>query len=110
MPRELSQRRPRPQPVLIVRSSDRRAVSALLARRPARNAADEGSVARSDARVRRLGDRALLDYARRFARLAGNIEVSAAEKRQAGRSLAPQARRAIREAAANIRRVAARQV
>ena len=110
MPRELSQRRPRPQPVLIVRSSDRRAVSALLDRRPARNADVERSVARIVARVRRLGDRALLDYARRFDRLEGKIEVSAAEMRQAGRSLDPRTRRAIREAAANIRRVAARQV
>ena len=110
MPRELSQRRPRPQPVLIVRSSDRRAVSALLDRRPARNADVERSVARIVARVRRLGDPALLDYARRFDRLAGKIEVSPAEMRQAGRSLDPRTRRAIREAAANIRRVAARQV
>ena len=96
--------------VRIVRSSDRKAVAELLDRRPARNAAVERAVAAIVARVRRDGDRALLAYARRFDRLDRDMEVTAREMRAAARALDAPTRRAITEAARNIRRVSARQI
>jgi histidinol dehydrogenase len=96
--------------VRIIRASDGRSIAALLARRPAREPAIERAVAAIVARVRSRGDRALLAYAGRFDGLAGSLEVSATEIRRAAGALDPRVKRAIRTAAANIRRVAARQV
>jgi histidinol dehydrogenase len=61
-------------------------------------------------RVRVLGDRALLDYARRLDGLAGPIEVSAAEIDRAEAGVSRAVRQAIALAARHIRRVAERQV
>ena len=96
--------------VRIVRSDDDAAVAALLETRPARDAQVERAVAGIIAQVRRRGDRALIDLAKRFDRLEGPIEVSRAEMREAARQVDAGVRRAIRTAAAHIRTVARRQV
>lgn len=94
----------------IVDSSDAREVAALLAPARVRDAATARRAARIVAAVRRGGDRALLSYARRLDGLDGAIEVDPAEIRAAGRAVAPATLRALKDAAARIRAVAARQV
>jgi histidinol dehydrogenase len=94
----------------IIESADAAAVSALLDRAVRRDAAVQESVARIIERVRREGDRAVTDCARRFDRLQGPIEVSAAEIRNAARAVPRDVQRAISTAARNISRIAARQV
>ena len=101
---------PTPPAIPILRATDGAAVSALLDRRPARTPAVDRAVAGIIARVRRQGDRALLEFARQFDRLEGEIEVSRAEMRESARAVPPAVKRAIRMAAAHIRAVAARQV
>ena len=111
MPGTSTRRRPGGQrTVRVFRASDERAVAALLDRRAGRDTAVDHAVADIVARVRRGGDRALLACARRFDRLAGPIEVPRAEIRRAAGSVDAGVKRAIRAAAANIRRVAERQV
>ena len=97
------------RPLPLLRSNDR-AVQALLHRRPARDADVERRVARILQRVRAGGDRALVEFARRFDRLDAPVEVSRREIRAAARSVPAEVKRAIRTAADGIRRVAARQV
>ncbi len=94
----------------IIESSDEAAVSALLDRRPARDAALTQRVADIVAAVRRAGDEALFDYARRFDGLDGAVDVTREEMRDAADSLATPVRAAIAAAARNIRHVAKRQV
>ena len=94
----------------IIDSSDDAAVSALLDRRPARDAALTERVADIVAAVRRAGDEALFDYARRFDGLEGPVEVPREEMRDAADSLAKPVRAALAAAARNIRHVATRQV
>ena len=94
----------------IIDSSDDAAVSALLDRRPARDAALTERVADIVAAVRRAGDQALFDYARRFDGLEGPVEVPREEMRDAADSLAKPVRAALAAAARNIRHVAKRQV
>lgn len=97
-------------PLPILRSSDGRAVTALLDRRARRNPEVERAVAAIIARVRRQGDRAVREYAARFDGLRGAIEITPREIRAGARGVPAEVKRAIRTAAANIRRVAARQV
>ena len=94
----------------IIESLDTREVSRLVERRTRRSSGIARTVARIVARVRRDGDAAVAVYARRFDRLAGPVEVTADEMREAARAVSPNVRRAIAVAARNIRRVAARQV
>jgi histidinol dehydrogenase len=94
----------------IVHSSNRRAVRALLAPERVRDAATDRRVAEIVADVRRGGDRALTRHARALDRLDGPIEVTPEEMRAAAKTVDASVRRAIREAARNIRVVAARQV
>jgi histidinol dehydrogenase len=96
--------------IRIVRSTDTKAVAALLDRRPARSPSVERAVAAILDRVRRQGDTALLGYAKKFDGLAGPVEVSRFEIRAAGRQVPGAVKRAIRIAAAHIRTIAARQV
>ena len=96
--------------IRILRASDAAAVSALLDRRPARDAALTERVADIVAAVRRAGDEALFDYARRFDGLEGPVEVPREEMRDAADSLAKPVRAALAAAARNIRHVAKRQV
>ena len=96
--------------IRIIDSTDQRAVSALLDRRPARDRRLEARVARIVARVRRDGDPALLAFARRFDRLGEPLEVAASEIDAGIRDTPRDVRAAIRLAARHIRRVARRQV
>jgi len=61
-------------------------------------------------RVRKGGDHALAGFARRFDGTRGALEVSAEEIRAGAASVAPDVRRAIRQAARHIARVAFRQI
>jgi histidinol dehydrogenase len=96
--------------IRIARASDEAAVSALVDRRPARAAEIDSAVAAIIDRVRRQGDRALLAFARKFDRLEGPMQITAAEMRASARTVPPAVKRAIRAAAANIRAVASRQI
>ena len=76
----------------------------LLARRRARMARAEATVRPILEAVRRRGDRALLQYARRFDGFTGqSVRVPEAVLRNAERALAPGFRAAVETAAANIR-------
>jgi histidinol dehydrogenase len=94
----------------IVDSGNRRAVQALLAPQRVRDAATDRRVAAIVNDVRAGGDAALLRYARKFDGLDGSIEVTGAEMRRAAAAVPSDVRRAIRDAARNIRTVAKRQV
>ncbi len=94
----------------IVDAGNARAVRALLTPGQAGDAATARRVARIVADVRRGGDRALRQYARRFDRLEGPIEVSAAQMREEAARVPRTVRAALRAAARNIRRVARQQV
>jgi histidinol dehydrogenase len=96
--------------VRIIDSTDDRRVSRLIARRTRRHAELTRRVATIVDRVRRGGDAALVAYARRFDKLTKPIEVTGEEMRAASRDLPRELRRAISIAAANIRRVAVRQL
>jgi histidinol dehydrogenase len=94
----------------IVESTNRRAVRALLAPERVRDAATEKRVARIVGDVRRGGDAALVRYAKALDRLDGPLEIGVDEMRHAAKRVDAAVRRAIREAARNIRVVARRQV
>jgi histidinol dehydrogenase len=94
----------------IIESTDEASVRSLLDRAPRRDAAVERRVARIVADVRRRGDAALLEYARRFDRIEGPVEISKAQIAEAARSVPARVRTAIAFAARRIRAVAVRQV
>jgi histidinol dehydrogenase len=94
----------------IIESGNEPAVIRLLARRRRHNRELVDRVARIIERVRRRGDEAVKGYARQFDRLSGPLEVSAAEISKASRQVPRDVQRAIAAAAANIRRVAVRQL
>jgi histidinol dehydrogenase len=94
----------------IIASSNTRAVQRLLDRALVRDLAVEEQVARIVNGVRRRGDRALQDYARRFDRVIGSVEVSRRDMRNGAKQTPPAVRRAITEAARLIRHVASKQV
>ncbi len=96
--------------VRIIDSADQRQVGRLLERRTRGNTTLMRRVARIVADVQNRGDRAAMDYARRFDRLTQPLEVSGAEILAAERQLPRTVRRAISLAATNIRRVASRQL
>ena len=94
----------------IVDSSNRRAVTALLAPSRVRDAATDRQVAAIVAEVRAGGDAALRRLARKFDRLDGPIEVSVAEMERAAATVPRTVRAALRTAARHIRTVARQQV
>ena len=94
----------------IIASSNTRAVRRLLDRTQMRDPAVEDEVARIVSGVRRRGDHALQDYARRFDGVSGPVEVSRRDMRNGAKQTPPAVRRAIAHAARLIRRVAAKQV
>jgi len=96
--------------VRIIESASERQVRQLLERRTRESSATQRRVARIVDDVRRRGDAALLEYARRFDKLTLPIEVTAGEMIAAAERLPRDVRRAISIAAANIRRVAMRQL
>ncbi len=95
--------------MLIIKSSNARAVAALLDKRPAGNPAVQRRVAAIVARVRRDGDRALLNYARTFDGLEGPIEVSRRDIEKSATLVDAGVKKAIALAAKNIRTVAEKQ-
>ena len=96
--------------IRIVSSSNRKATAALLSASRVRDRETEARAAEIVDTVRRGGDRALRGYARQFDGLDGPIEVPRPEWERQSRTVTPDARRAIRDAARHIRRVAAAQV
>src|SRR3954468_11725683 len=94
----------------IVEATNRRAVRALLAPERVRDRETDKRVAKIVGDVRSGGDAALRRYATKLDRLDGPIEIGADEMRTATRTVDSSVRRAIREAARNIRVVARRQV
>jgi histidinol dehydrogenase len=96
--------------VRIIDSDSERQVRQLLERRTRNHSSLQRRVARIVADVRQRGDAAVLDYARRFDQLTRPIEVTTDEMRAATEQLPRDVRRAISVAAANIRRVAVRQL
>ena len=94
--------------IRILQSKD---IGRLLARKAARFTEAEGTVRPILEAVRKDGDRALLEYARKFDRLERrSVRVPESELRSAAGSLDQEFRRAVETAAANIRRFAARQM
>jgi histidinol dehydrogenase len=96
--------------VRIMRSSEKRAVAELLSPNRARDRSSERRVARIVEDVRRNGDRALKRYAADLDGLTGAIEVPRRVWEREAASLGPDVRRALRQAAEHIRRVARAQV
>jgi histidinol dehydrogenase len=96
--------------IRIVPSSNRIAVSQLLAAERVRGKSTLLGAERIVAGVRRGGDAALKRYARKFDALTGSIEVPRAKWEAQARTLPPEVRTAIQRAARNIRSVANRQV
>jgi histidinol dehydrogenase len=96
--------------VKIIDARNTRQVEALLTRNPRADRAFERRVHGIVDRVRKGGDHALAGFARRFDGMRGAFEVSADEIRDGAASVAPDVRRAIRQAARHIARVAFRQI
>src|SRR3954467_2091315 len=94
----------------IVEATNRRAVRALLAPERVRDRETDTRVARLVGDVRSGGDAALRRYATKLDRLDGPLEIGIDEMRTAARTVDSSVRRAIRDAARNIRVVARRQV
>src|SRR5262245_39377648 len=95
--------------MVIIPSSNVRAVAALIDARPASDPALQRRVAAIVDRVRRGGATALLKYARRFDGLQGPFEVGRREIEKGAALVDRDVRKAIGVAARNIRAVAARQ-
>ena len=96
--------------IRIVSSSNRKATAALLAAARVRDRRTETQAAKIVEAVRRGGDRALRGFAEQFDGLSGTIEVPRSEWEWQARTVTTDVRRAIRDAARHIRRVAKAQV
>jgi histidinol dehydrogenase len=96
--------------VRIIDAKNRRAVETLFKRDARADAAFERRVRDIVNGVRRGGDRALARFARRFDKATEPLEVSKTEMRDYASLVSADVRQAIRTAAGNIARVAARQI
>jgi len=94
----------------IIEATSRRALEQFLARDRGADRAFERRVTAIVERVRAGGDTALLGFARRFDGVRPPLEVSIEEMRAAAASVPADVRRAIRQAARHIARVAGRQI
>jgi histidinol dehydrogenase len=94
----------------IVDASDRRRIDRLVTPARGDDRVFERRVRTIVDGVRTGGDRALTRFARRFDHVSGPIEVTAEEIRDGAARVEPAVRRAIQQAAANIARVAFRQI
>jgi histidinol dehydrogenase len=94
----------------IIEADNRQALSRVLARDRAADRSFERRVAEIVDRVRVGGDRALLGFAKRFDGVKPPLEISRDEMTAAAASVPAEVRRAIRQAARNIARVAFRQI
>ena len=96
--------------ITIVSSSNHKAVDELLSATRIRDRATDTAAAAIVAGVRRGGDVALKQYARKFDGPAGSIEVPRRLWDPRARELSPEVRRAIARAARHIRSVSKKQV
>jgi len=96
--------------IRIVDSSDEDAVARLVDTESRRDPGLERRVRQIVSAVRERGDEAVLEYAHRFDRLEGDVEISRAEMRRLAMTVEPDVRDAIKLAARNIRTVAQKQV
>jgi histidinol dehydrogenase len=94
----------------IVDAGNKRALARVFAVDPTADRAFERRVAGIVGRVRDGGDRALLRFARKFDGLALPLQVSRDEMTEQAARVPADVRRALRDAARNIARVAARQI
>jgi len=95
----------------VIRILDRHSVARLLARRGARLAEAEATVRPILDAVRRRGDRAVLEYARKFDGFTGqSVRVPASDLAAARAQLSPKFRAALRTASRNIRAFAQAQM
>ena len=94
----------------IIQATDRKAIERLLTRTHAADRAFDRTVAKIVDGVRDGGDPALLRFARRFDGVSPPIEVSEEEMRVQAARVPWDVRRAIRQAARNIARVAFKQI
>lgn len=91
----------------ILRSSNREAVASLFARRSARMEQAEAVVGPILEAVRKRGDAALLEYAKKFDKLEANtVRVAPERLQEAAKSLSPEFREAVATASAQIREFA----
>jgi histidinol dehydrogenase len=93
----------------IIAATNRAAIDRLLSRRDEDDRALRSRVTRIVQRVADGGDPALERFARKFDGTEPPLEVSEREMREGARQVAPDVRRAIRDAARHIARVASRQ-
>jgi histidinol dehydrogenase len=94
----------------LINASNRRALDRIVARDRRGDGAFDRRVSAIVSRVRDGGDAALRRFARRFDGVTGELEVSRDEMIATARATPPEVRRAIRNAAQNIARVAFRQI
>ncbi|HKB12710.1 MAG TPA: histidinol dehydrogenase [Vicinamibacterales bacterium] len=94
----------------IFEANDKRAIARLLTPSAQRDRAFERRVQTIVDRVRCDGDAALTSYVRRFDRVTGSIEVDAETMRAEADRVEPAVRRAIKQAARHIARVAFKQI
>jgi len=96
--------------IRIISSTDRAALERLIARRSRGDRAFDRQVRTIVERVRKEGDRALLAFARRFDGIRPPLEIGVDEMQEQAARVPADVRRAIRQAARNIARVAFRQI
>ena len=94
----------------IIDASNKRAIAALFAKKESTDRVFERKVAAIVQKVRTGGDKALLRFAKQFDNLALPIEVTRAEMEAEAATLPVDVRLAIKHAAKNIARVAAKQL
>ena len=94
----------------IIEASNRRAIEALFAKKERTDRVFERKVATIVQKVRTGGDKALLRFARQFDNLSQPVEVSREEMEAEAARIPADVRFAIKNAAKNIARVAARQI
>ena len=94
----------------IIDASNRAALTRLLSRRTDSDRAFARRVRGIVDRVRTSGDRALVRFAKRFDGVKPPLEVTRDEMNAAAQQVDPDVRRALRQAAQNIARVAFRQI
>lgn len=94
----------------IIDASNNRAIERLFAAKAATDTAFARKVSTIVSKVRTGGDKALLRFAKQFDNLTQPVQVSREEMEAEAAALSPQVRLAIRQAARNIARVAAKQV
>jgi histidinol dehydrogenase len=94
----------------IIDAGDKRAIARLLTRGGRGDRALDAQVRAIVERVRTAGDRAVLQFARKFDQVTAPLEVTRDEMTEQARQVSPDVKRAIAQAARSIARVAFRQI